>query len=141
MVIDPDFTDEEVEQIRQGIKLWEDTIGVDLGEVVISEQDCSRYTKIKTCIVKIEDEGLYVINATENDSRDYESTHNQIHLYVNSFYYFYDMSYLSGLVAHEVGHYLNLSHTKNGLMAAGGAFTLPITITDVDLLEYSEKCL
>lgn len=141
LVIDPDFTKEEREQIIEGIRLWEDALGIDLGEIKIAEKNCSIGNVVSNCIVK---EQNYSITYYNTEANDFVLVDNfpQIIIYMKAFDdNKYNTNHLKDLVAHEVGHYLGLSHTWQGTMSINRKLTPNPIISDFDLTAYSETCI
>jgi hypothetical protein len=100
LVIDPDFNNDEVEQIRAGAKNWEDAIGIDLGSLPISNINCSRESSIPGCIIKSD-------KIIESDQRAFPN----ILVYMDSIIEG-DFS-LELVITHEIGHYIGIVHTNN----------------------------
>jgi hypothetical protein len=131
-VIDPDWSPNSQEQIRKGIKLWEDALGIELGNVPVSTEDCSRENPVVSCIVKITNE--YNIGG--------ENPNPQIFLYVKPLQdHNLSPSYLADLAAHEIGHYLMIPHTETGVMSTHRKLIKNPQITEVDIDAYASACL
>lgn len=129
LVIDPDFSEIEIENIRKGIQLWEDALGIELGDK-ISEENCSRTNVVKNCIVKIDDERI-----------DYEQIKPQIFLFMKALEnHNFDERHLVDVTAHELGHYIGLGHIETGMMDGKRGLILNPVITDADLRYYAETC-
>jgi hypothetical protein len=129
LVIDPDFSEIEIQNIRKGIQLWEDALGIELGDKV-SIENCSREHKVKNCIVKIDDERI-----------DYEIVKPQIFIFMKALdSRNFDERHLADVTAHELGHYLGLGHIDTGMMNGKRGLRLDPVITDADLRYYAEIC-
>lgn len=129
IVLDPDWNEEEIFYIRKGAKLWEEALGIDIGNLEIASENCSREFPITNCIVKLD----YNFSG--------EKSNKQIYIYYNVFEdHNYDASYLSDVIAHEVGHVLGISHTSNGVMATVRGINNNPVISQEDIDMYSESC-
>jgi predicted Zn-dependent protease with MMP-like domain len=129
LVIDPDFNDSEIYQIRLGAKYWEDLVGIDFGGLPVSDEDCSRGNKVPGCIVrsnKMEQSDFYEIPS--------------IMLYMETIR---KLDYLlNEVVSHEIGHYIGLPHSddKQSIMyyrEVKGDVDNP----DYDAILYEEFCV
>jgi uncharacterized protein YebE (UPF0316 family) len=140
LVIDSDFAKEERDKIVEGIRLWEDALGIDLN-VTTANENCSVEDVIPNCIVKEEGYSITHYNA-DIDEFVLMDAYPQIVVYMQAFKdYNHNTNHLKDLIAHEVGHYLGLSHTWHGIMSISRKLTKNPVISEYDLTTYSETCL
>jgi hypothetical protein len=133
LIIDPDFSGTEIEQIRIGAKYWEDLVGINFGGLPISDEDCSRSNPVAGCIVRadtVQQSDYYGIPA--------------IFLYMEAITYFNYQ--ISGIATHEIGHYIGLPHSddKQSVMywrELGEDEYVEEDIPDYDAIMYEEFCL
>jgi hypothetical protein len=129
-VIDPDWSEASQESIRRGVKLWEKALGIELGDVPVSTEDCSRNNPVVSCIVKLDEHNI-----------EGEESGQQIFLYVRTLRELkFTPDFLADLAAHEVGHYLMIGHTETGVMATHRHLVKDPEITQVDIDAYSAAC-
>jgi hypothetical protein len=131
LIIDPDFSNEEIIQIKKGAKYWEDAIGINLGGLPISEINCSRENSVLGCITKVN-------KAILDDKKGYPL----IYLYMDHI--------ISGnlpinkITAHEIGHYIGLVHVDNEqsiMYYAIESGQIELEISEYDIEIYEEVCV
>jgi hypothetical protein len=128
-VIDSSWSETSKEEIRRGVKLWEDALGIELGAVPIVG-DCSRNNPITSCIVKLDE---YCIEGEEPGE--------QIFLFTNALRdHNFSPAYLADLAAHEVGHYLMIPHTETGIMSTHRNLVKDPQVGEEDLDAYAKAC-
>lgn len=138
-VLDPDWDDDQVYYIRNGVKLWEKSLGIDLGDIEIADKNCSREVRVLNCIVKINDRQILQEMKYGNDL--YVSPNYQIFLYVEALdVKGYGNIFLSDLAAHETGHVLGMGHTSKGIMSTNRPFELSPIVSKEDIDEYDRAC-
>jgi hypothetical protein len=132
LIIDPDFNNDEANKIREGAKYWEDAVGIDLGVLSISDINCSRDFAVPGCIIRSD-------RFLQNDIKDYP----EIFLYMDNI--INGNFPINKIVAHEIGHYIGISHVDNDqsimYFATESGQVENYQISEFDIELYEQVCI
>lgn len=139
LVLDPDWTKEEVDIIKSAAKQWEDAVGINFGKLEYSNTDCDlpdTQSFVKGCIVK-------TTSSTNlckfvDDNVDCGKSKKAIYIFVDNT----KLSHLEETVAHELGHWTGLNHPNaDGYLMSVYPYEDASRLTSKDIELYEETCL
>jgi hypothetical protein len=134
LVIDPDWSTDQIKKIRAGAKQWEAAVGIDFGSLPISEVDCGLPNEnwVKGCIAKADDMDEVCAYNEEYEVDCIKAKNPGIVIGGSS-------PDLQQVAAHEFGHWIGLGHI-NDSGALMYKFQGQREVTDLDIGEYENVC-
>lgn len=136
LTLDPDWDASQAEIIRRAAKQWEDTLGINIGELKYNSKNCGYPNEnnwIKGCIVK--GKSFNNIGCKFIKGIMFCQDNKGIIIFTDSV----GNNILEAIALHEIGHYIGMSHIpfSECVMSQYG---ITNKVTKEDVLFYNRSC-